>query len=79
MEPGTALRRLRRAHRSGTKDFRHLAVGDLTLRFEAPDVAGVPGLAVIGYTAEPGSPSQEVLLLLASWADTERAGASVEE
>ncbi|MFF0384252.1 helix-turn-helix domain-containing protein [Streptomyces sp. NPDC004286] len=61
-----------RAHRSGTKEFRHPAVGDLTLRFEALDVTGAPGLAVIGYTAEPGSPSQQALTLLASLAATER-------
>ncbi|MFD8809130.1 helix-turn-helix domain-containing protein [Streptomyces sp. NPDC059597] len=60
-----------RAHRSGTKEFRHPAVGDLTLRFEALDAAGATGLSVIGYTAEPGSPSYEALTLLASWAATE--------
>ncbi|MEU6242063.1 helix-turn-helix transcriptional regulator [Streptomyces sp. NPDC047024] len=61
-----------RAHRSGTKDFRHPAVGDLTLRFEALDAAAAPGLSLIGYTAEPGSASEEALMLLASWAATER-------
>ncbi|WP_030805680.1 helix-turn-helix domain-containing protein [Streptomyces sp. NRRL F-2799] len=68
-----------RAHRSGTKKFRHPAVGDLTLRFEALDAAGASGLSVIGYTAEPGSPSHEALTLLASWAATERVRASVDE
>ncbi|MFF7965576.1 helix-turn-helix domain-containing protein [Streptomyces sp. NPDC007903] len=68
-----------RAHRSGTKEFRHPAVGDLTLRFEALDAAGASGLSVIGYTAEPGSPSHEALTLLASWAATERVRALVEE
>ncbi|MEU4154363.1 helix-turn-helix domain-containing protein [Streptomyces sp. NPDC026659] len=62
-----------RAHRSGTKDFRHPAVGDLTLRFEALDVASAGGLSLIGYTAEPGSPSHEALMLLASWSATEQA------
>ncbi|MET7675499.1 helix-turn-helix domain-containing protein [Streptomyces seoulensis] len=68
-----------RAHRSGTKDFRHPAVGDLTLHFEALDVTGATGLSVIGYTAEPGSPSQQALALLASWTATERAGRTAED
>jgi transcriptional regulator with XRE-family HTH domain len=60
-----------RAHRSGTKRFRHPAVGDLILHFEALDITGAEGLTVIGYTAEPASPSHEALMLLASWAATE--------
>ncbi|KFZ77055.1 XRE family transcriptional regulator [Amycolatopsis sp. MJM2582] len=60
------------AHRRGTKTFHHQAVGDLTLRFEGLDVLGSAGLTLIGYTAEPGSPSQEALQLLASWAATEK-------
>ncbi|MFF1400600.1 helix-turn-helix domain-containing protein [Streptomyces sp. NPDC058287] len=66
-----------RAHRSGTKQFHHSAVGDMTLRFEALDVASAPGLTVIGYTAEPASPSHEALMLLSSWAATERDALSV--
>ncbi|MGW4561254.1 helix-turn-helix domain-containing protein [Streptomyces sp. NPDC004561] len=61
-----------RAHRSGSKDFHHHAVGDMTLRFEALDVTSAAGLTVIGYTAEPGSPSHEALMLLSSWAATEQ-------
>jgi transcriptional regulator with XRE-family HTH domain len=59
-----------RAHRSGTKNFRHPVVGDLILRFEALDVTSASGLTVIGYTAEPGSASHEALMLLSSWAAT---------
>ncbi|RAJ66935.1 helix-turn-helix protein [Streptomyces sp. Amel2xB2] len=59
-----------KAHRSGTKRFHHPAVGDLTLRFEALEVACAAGLTLIGYTAEPGSSSQEALQLLASWTAT---------
>ncbi|MER5596277.1 helix-turn-helix transcriptional regulator [Streptomyces sp. NPDC002265] len=65
-----------RAHRSGSKDFHHHAVGDMTLRFEALDVTSTAGLTVIGYTAESGSPSHEALMLLSSWAATEQ-GAQV--
>ncbi|GAA4552926.1 helix-turn-helix domain-containing protein [Amycolatopsis samaneae] len=59
------------AHRRGTKQFHHHAVGDLALRFEGLDVLSSAGLTLTGYTAEPGSPSQQALQLLASWAATE--------
>lgn len=36
-------------------------------------MAAEPGLAVTIYTAEPGSPSEEGLRLLASWAATQEA------
>ncbi|MEH0580246.1 helix-turn-helix transcriptional regulator [Streptomyces sp. B21-108] len=58
------------AHRRGTKQFRHPLVGDLTLAFEALEIAGTTGLTLIGYTAEPGSASHEALQLLASWTAT---------
>ncbi|MDQ0382513.1 helix-turn-helix domain-containing protein [Amycolatopsis thermophila] len=59
-----------RAHRRGTKQFRHPVVGDLTLRFEALEITSAANLTLIGYTAEPGSPSAEALQLLASWIAT---------
>lgn len=62
-----------RAHQSGTKLFHHPEVGDLTLRFEALDIASAAGLRLIGYTAEPGSPSHEALQLLSSWTATVHA------
>ncbi|CAM3037087.1 helix-turn-helix domain-containing protein [Skermania piniformis] len=58
-------------HRRGTKRFHHSAVGDLTLRFEALSIAGDGGLTLVGYTAEPGSRSDEALRLLSSWIATE--------
>ena len=45
-------------------------VGDLSLTFEALDLAADAGLRVSAYTAEPGSPSEDALNLLASWAAT---------
>ncbi|GAA1250840.1 helix-turn-helix transcriptional regulator [Streptomyces javensis] len=60
-----------RRHGTGTKRFRHPAVGDLTLAYEVLDLAAEPGLSMTIYTAEPGSPSEEGLRLLASWAATE--------
>jgi len=57
-------------HRSGTKRLHHPLVGDLTLAFEALDLLSDTGQRINVYTAEPGSPSQEGLDLLASWAAT---------
>ncbi|WP_119730538.1 helix-turn-helix transcriptional regulator [Thermomonospora amylolytica] len=59
-----------RLHGTGTKRFHHQAVGDLTLAYEGLEMAAEPGLTLTVYTAEPGSPSEEGLRLLASWAAT---------
>ncbi|MFJ8787897.1 helix-turn-helix transcriptional regulator [Streptomyces sp. NPDC102462] len=63
-----------RRHGTGTKRFCHPAVGGLTLAYEALDLAAEPGLTMTVYTAEPGSPSEEGLRLLASLAATEETG-----
>ncbi len=60
-------------HRSGVKRFHHPVVGDLTLTFEALHLPGDPSQQMLVYTPEPGSPSQEALGLLASWAASETA------
>ncbi|MEK0098799.1 helix-turn-helix transcriptional regulator [Streptomyces sp. A475] len=62
-----------RRHGSGTKEFHHHAVGDLTLTYEGMELTAEPGLSLLVYTAEPGSPSQERLQLLASLAATTAA------
>jgi transcriptional regulator with XRE-family HTH domain len=59
-----------RFHRTGVKRFRHPVVGDLTLTFEALDLAADAGLRISAYTAEPGTPSDDALKVLASWAAT---------
>ncbi|WP_019544378.1 helix-turn-helix transcriptional regulator [Streptomyces sulphureus] len=59
-----------RHHGTGTKHFLHPSVGELTLAFEDLEMAATPGLTLTVYTAEPGSPSEEALRLLASWAAT---------
>jgi MmyB-like transcription regulator ligand binding domain len=59
-----------RFHRAGVKRFHHPVVGDLTLAFEALDLAADAGLRISAYTAEPGVPSHDALNLLASWAAT---------
>ncbi|HEY3514371.1 helix-turn-helix transcriptional regulator [Kribbella sp. NPDC051137] len=57
-----------RTHGTGTKRFHHPEVGDLTLAYEELAVTADPGLILMLYTAEPGSPSAEKLRLLASLA-----------
>ena len=57
-----------RTHGTGTKRFRHPVVGELTLAYEELAITAEPGLVLLVYTAEPGSPSAERLGLLASWA-----------
>ena len=62
-----------RHHGTGTKRFHHRVVGDLELAYEGLEMAAEPGLTLTIYTAEPGSPSDEALRLLASWAASEKA------
>jgi transcriptional regulator with XRE-family HTH domain len=57
-----------RRHTAGTKQFHHRVVGDLELDYETLELPGDDGLALISYTAEPGSPSHQALQFLASWA-----------
>lgn len=59
-----------RRHGSGTKVFVHHAVGEITLTYEGMDLTAEPGLSLLIYTADPGSPSEERLQLLASLAAT---------
>ena len=54
-------------HRTGTKRLHHPIVGELTLSFEALELPGDTGQRINAYSAEPGSPSEEALGLLASW------------
>ena len=59
-----------RIHTTGIKRLHHPVVGDLELAFESFPLAADPGQSLLTYTAEPGSPSQHALHLLASWAAT---------
>jgi len=59
-----------RFHRTGVKRLHHPVVGDLTLTFEALELAADEGLRISAYTAEPGTASHDALNLLASWAAT---------
>lgn len=60
-----------RRHGSGTKNFHHHEVGVLVLSYEGLELTAEPGLSFLIYTAEPGSPSEQRLQLLASLAATE--------
>jgi transcriptional regulator with XRE-family HTH domain len=60
-----------RLHQRGVKTFQHPVVGRLELAFDAMDLPADPGLTLTAYSAEPGSPSEDGLRLLASWAATE--------
>jgi hypothetical protein len=62
-----------RHHGAGFKTFRHPVVGEITIAYEGLEMAAEPGLTLTIYTAEPGSPSEEAMRLLASWAATEYA------
>jgi transcriptional regulator with XRE-family HTH domain len=52
----------------GRKQYHHPLVGELTVDYESIVLAGNPEQQLITYTVEPGSPSQEALSMLASWA-----------
>ena len=43
-------------------------MGDLSLAYEGLALPADPGQTLITFTAEPGSPSQQALTILASWA-----------
>jgi hypothetical protein len=62
-----------RHHGSGVRTYHHPIVGELTLAYEGLEMAAEPGLTLTIYTAEPGSPSEEALRLLASWAASQEA------
>ncbi|MEV3989447.1 helix-turn-helix transcriptional regulator [Streptomyces sp. NPDC049837] len=59
----------------GTKRLRHPLVGEVTLAYETLKVPDDHDLALVTYTAEPGSPSADALRLLANWGVDEVAGA----
>ncbi|GAB2480024.1 helix-turn-helix transcriptional regulator [Promicromonospora xylanilytica] len=51
----------------GSKRLRHPVVGDLTVEYETLTPPGDAHTTLYVYSAEPGSPSQRALSLLASW------------
>lgn len=59
-----------RLHRTGLKHIHHPVVGDLHLSYEVMELPADPGLSLIAFSAEAGSPDDDALKLLASWAAT---------
>lgn len=59
-----------RIHGTGVKTFHHHAVGDLELAYESMDLRADPDLTMTLYAAQPASPTEDALRLLASWAAT---------
>lgn len=55
-------------HTHGTKRFFHEAVGEFALNYDTLDIPGSGGQVLCAYTPDPGSPSEEKLALLMSWA-----------
>ena len=55
-----------RIHLAGVKPFHHPQVGDLDLFYEAMQLPNDPGLQFVGFTAEPGSTSNDAIRLLGS-------------
>jgi hypothetical protein len=58
----------------GRKRFQHPLAGPLSLHHETLAVAGDPDVVLVVYTAEPGSPDEQALALLGSWAAPPAAG-----
>jgi transcriptional regulator with XRE-family HTH domain len=59
-----------RLHRTGRKQIRHPVVGELHLSYEVMELPADPGLALTAFSAEAGSPAEDALRFLASWALT---------
>ncbi|CED91226.1 MAG: helix-turn-helix domain-containing protein [Actinomyces succiniciruminis] len=55
------------------KVVNHPIVGQIHLCYEPAAMATTPGMTMLVYGVEPGSPSEEALRLLSSWAATELA------
>ena len=62
-----------RQYQAGTQRFCHPLVGELTLNYEALDLAADVDQILVAYTVEPDSPSQEALRRLANWAGERRS------
>jgi len=65
-----------RTHGTGVKTFHHHVVGDLELAYESMDLRADPDLTMTLYAAQPASPTEDALRLLASWAATSQTRTS---
>ena len=64
-----------RAHRGGTKTFRHPLIGEITLPFENLHVDAATGQVLTVFTPRPGSSEADAIRLLASWNADDRQDA----
>jgi transcriptional regulator with XRE-family HTH domain len=67
-----------RQHYTGVKHFHHPIVGELHLLFESMELSADAGLSLYIYSPEPGTPSDDAIRLLASWAATNQQPAQPE-
>jgi transcriptional regulator with XRE-family HTH domain len=67
-----------RIHNTGIKKLHHPVVGDLDLPFESLPIEAGSSISLITYLPEPGSPTQDALALLASWAASDTDPRSTE-
>ncbi len=66
-------------HTTGIKLIHHPIVGDLDLPYESFPLSHHLTQSLLTYTAEPGSPTQDALTLLASWAANTTHGSKASE
>jgi transcriptional regulator with XRE-family HTH domain len=66
-----------RLHRTGLKHIQHPVVGALRLSYEVMQLTADPGLTLVVYSAAQGSPDDDALRLLASWAATHQPAAGI--
>jgi transcriptional regulator with XRE-family HTH domain len=66
-----------RLHRTGLKHIQHPVVGALRLSYEVMQLTADPGLTLVVYSAAQGSPDDDALRLLASWAATHEPAAGI--
>jgi hypothetical protein len=57
-------------HRTGIKLVHHPLVGEVHLSYEVMDLPADPGLSMVAFSAAAGSPSDEAVRFLGSWAAT---------
>jgi transcription regulator MmyB-like protein len=60
-----------RIHSTGNKLLHHPIVGDLDLPFESLPIEAGSSTNLVTYLPEPGTPTEDALALLASWAASE--------
>ncbi|WP_226531972.1 MmyB family transcriptional regulator [Microbacterium paraoxydans] len=60
-------------HDAGVKLAVHPAVGEITLHMVGTQLIADPNLSLMIYAADQGSPAEEKLRLLASWAATHKS------